>query len=139
MSPARYLSPEVQFYYAKFRASIHHVLCFLQLPAIAEFSTNEVMGHSADRLAAAFGITRQAQDEYAYRSHSLAKKATEEGKLQDVLGVKVPGLMYILRHVILKSSVTVSCLQPNNVTSDADFAATMSPQDFIPCILRYCW
>lgn len=29
------------------------------LPAVAEFSTGEVMGHSADRLATAFGVTRQ--------------------------------------------------------------------------------
>nr|XP_002119873.1 trifunctional enzyme subunit beta, mitochondrial [Ciona intestinalis] len=71
-SPVRYFSPE--------------------LPAIAEFSTDEVMGHSADRLAAAFGITRQAQDEFALRSHSLAKKATEDGNLSDVLEYKVPGV-----------------------------------------------
>ena len=32
-----------------------------ELPAIAEFSTNETMGHSADRLAATFGVTRQEQ------------------------------------------------------------------------------
>jgi len=71
-SPAKYLAPE--------------------LPAIAEFSTNEVMGHSADRLAAAFGISRQAQDEYAQRSHQFAKQATEEGKLADRLDFKVPGV-----------------------------------------------
>jgi len=63
----------------------------MQLPAIAEFSTNEIMGHSADRLAAAFGVSRQAQDEYALRSHTLAKKATDEGKLSDVIPYKVPG------------------------------------------------
>ena len=33
----------------------------LQLPAVAEFSTNETMGHSADRLCAAFGVTRKEQ------------------------------------------------------------------------------
>ncbi len=38
-----------------------------ELPAIAEFSTNEVMGHSADRLAATFGVTRQEQDDFARR------------------------------------------------------------------------
>ena len=32
-----------------------------ELPAIAEFSTNETMGHSADRLAATYGVTRQEQ------------------------------------------------------------------------------
>lgn len=67
------------------------LLGFLQLPAVAEFSTNEVMGHSADRLAAAFAVSRLEQDEYALRSHSLAKKAQDEGLLTDVVAFKVPG------------------------------------------------
>lgn len=62
-----------------------------ELPAVAEFSTAETMGHSADRLAAAFGVSRVEQDEFALRSHSLAKKAQEEGLLQDVVSFKVPG------------------------------------------------
>lgn len=62
-----------------------------ELPAVAEFSTAETMGHSADRLAAAFGVTRLEQDEFAMRSHSLAKKAQDEGLLSDVISFKVPG------------------------------------------------
>ncbi|NWX93782.1 ECHB enzyme, partial [Nothoprocta ornata] len=61
------------------------------LPLVTEFSTNETMGHSADRLAAAFSVSRLEQDEYALRSHTLAKKAQEEGWLQDVVAFKVPG------------------------------------------------
>lgn len=53
-----------------------------QAPAIAEFTTEEVMGESADKLAAAFGVTREEQDEYALRSHKLAAQATKEGKLE---------------------------------------------------------
>lgn len=49
------------------------------------------MGHSADRLAAAFGVSRVEQDEFALRSHTLAKKAQDEGLLQDVISFKVPG------------------------------------------------
>lgn len=63
----------------------------LELPAISEFSTNETMGHSGDRLAAAFGISRRDQDEYASRSHNLAHEATQGGKLRDVLTVFAPG------------------------------------------------
>nr|VZI37650.1 unnamed protein product [Spirometra erinaceieuropaei] len=59
------------------------------LPAVAEFSTNESMGHSADRLAAAFDVSRKEQDDYACRSHSLAKKASDEGKLTDLVPFKV--------------------------------------------------
>lgn len=62
-----------------------------ELPAVAEFSTAETMGHSADRLAAAFGVSRLEQDEFALRSHTLAKKAQDEGLLQDVISFKVPG------------------------------------------------
>ncbi|TGZ58957.1 hypothetical protein CRM22_009334 [Opisthorchis felineus] len=62
-----------------------------ELPAVAEFSTQESMGHSADRLAAAFRVSRQEQDDYAMRSHRLARKATDEGLLSDIVPVKVPG------------------------------------------------
>uniref|UniRef100_A0A673HD77 Trifunctional enzyme subunit beta, mitochondrial n=1 Tax=Sinocyclocheilus rhinocerous TaxID=307959 RepID=A0A673HD77_9TELE len=62
-----------------------------ELPAVAEFSTAETMGHSADRLAAAFGVSRLEQDEFALRSHMLAKKAQDSGLLSDVISFKVPG------------------------------------------------
>ncbi|XP_059354188.1 trifunctional enzyme subunit beta, mitochondrial-like [Carassius carassius] len=62
-----------------------------ELPAVAEFSTAETMGHSADRLAAAFGVSRLEQDEFALRSHTLAKKAQDSGLLSDVISFKVPG------------------------------------------------
>ncbi|TRY84481.1 hypothetical protein DNTS_035830 [Danionella cerebrum] len=66
-----------------------------ELPAVAEFSTAEVMGHSADRLAAAFGVSRVEQDEFALRSHTLAKKAQDEGMLSDIVSFKVPGKDYV--------------------------------------------
>lgn len=61
-----------------------------ELPGIAEFSTGEIMGHSADRLAAAFGVSRLEQDEFGVRSHSFADKATKEGNLTDRLTYTVP-------------------------------------------------
>lgn len=63
-----------------------------ELPSVAEFSTNETMGHSGDRLAAAFNITRIEQDAYALRSHQLSYQAIEGHKLKDVMSVKVPGI-----------------------------------------------
>nr|XP_023012419.1 trifunctional enzyme subunit beta, mitochondrial [Leptinotarsa decemlineata] len=62
------------------------------LPPIAEFSSGEVMGHSADRLAAAFGATRQEQDEFALRSHTMAQQAYEKGYLTDLIPFQVPGV-----------------------------------------------
>ena len=40
-------------------------------PAIKNFTTQEVMGHSSDRLAARFRVSREAQDEFALRSHKV--------------------------------------------------------------------
>lgn len=54
-----------------------------ELPAIAEFSTGETMGRSADRLAAAFSISRADQDAFALRSHQLAGKARLNGWFND--------------------------------------------------------
>lgn len=59
------------------------------VPGIEEFSSNESMGHSADRLAATFGVSRRDQDDFARRSHTLAMEAKGKGYLTDVLSVKV--------------------------------------------------
>jgi len=62
-----------------------------ELPAVAEFSTSETMGHSADRLCAAFKVSRKEQDEFAYRSHLMASKAAEKGLLSDIIPVRAAG------------------------------------------------
>jgi acetyl-CoA acyltransferase len=60
-------------------------------PAIKEFSTGLSMGESAEKMAKENHISREAQDEFAHRSHSLAAKAWAEGKLDDeVMEVFVP-------------------------------------------------
>lgn len=51
----------------------------VETPAIANYTTGEVMGVSSDRLSANFGVSRQDQDEYTVRSHTKAGKAHEEG------------------------------------------------------------
>lgn len=62
-----------------------------QAPAIAEFSTGESMGESADRLAASFGVTREQSDAYALRSHQGAVAARAAGYFDDeLLPVVVP-------------------------------------------------
>merc|ERR1712088_467048 len=60
-----------------------------ELPGITEFSTNETMGHSADRLAASFNVSRLEQDEFSMRSHQNAKTAQEAGNLSDVEPIMV--------------------------------------------------
>ena len=60
-------------------------------PAIAEPSTGETMGQSAEKMAKENGITRQAQDEYALRSHRLAAQGTADGRLTaEIAPVFVP-------------------------------------------------
>jgi len=62
-----------------------------QPPAIKEFSTGLSMGESAEKMAKENHISREAQDEFAHRSHTLAAKAWAEGKLDDeVMEVFVP-------------------------------------------------
>lgn len=66
------------------------------LPAVAEFSSGETMGHSGDRLAAAFGVSRKEQDDYALRSHTLAAQAQQQGHLSDVMPYKAPSVDTII-------------------------------------------
>jgi acetyl-CoA acyltransferase len=50
-------------------------------PAIAEPSTGETMGQSAERMAKENGITRAAQDQVAVMSHQRAAAGTADGRL----------------------------------------------------------
>src|SRR5687768_15186268 len=50
-------------------------------PAIAEPSTGETMGESAEKMAKINGITREEQDQFALRSHRLAAAGTADGRL----------------------------------------------------------
>jgi acetyl-CoA acyltransferase len=52
-------------------------------PAIAEPSTGESMGQSAERMAKENGITREAQDRVALMSHQRAAAATADGRLTE--------------------------------------------------------
>ena len=50
-------------------------------PAIAEPSTGETMGQSAEKMAKENHISRAAQDRWALRSHELAARGTDEGRI----------------------------------------------------------
>ena len=50
-------------------------------PAIAEPSTGETMGQSAEKMAKINHIPRDEQDQFALRSHRLAAAGTQEGRL----------------------------------------------------------
>jgi acetyl-CoA acyltransferase len=60
-------------------------------PAIAEPTTGETMGESAERMAKENGISREAQDDWALRSHRLASAGTQDGRLAaEIAPVYVP-------------------------------------------------
>lgn len=60
-------------------------------PGVAEYSTGLSMGQVAEQMAKTHGISREEQDALAHRSHTLAAKAWEEGKLADeVMVAHVP-------------------------------------------------
>src|SRR5215208_3016259 len=60
-------------------------------PAIAEPSTGETMGQSADKMAKINHIARDEQDQFALRSHRLAAKGIEDGRLTaEMVPVYVP-------------------------------------------------
>ena len=52
-------------------------------PGIRETSTGLTMGESAERMASLNGITRAEQDRWALRSHTLAAKGTDDGRLRE--------------------------------------------------------
>ncbi|MCZ8203032.1 acetyl-CoA C-acyltransferase FadI [Gemmatimonas sp.] len=60
-------------------------------PAIAEPSTGETMGQSADKMAKLNGISREAQDRFAVRSHELAARGLDDGRLAaEIVPLPVP-------------------------------------------------
>jgi len=116
-----------------------------ELPAVAEFSTGETMGHSADRLAAAFGISRKEQDDFSIRSHTNAKMATEKGYLDDRIDYKVPGVaetvtadngirpsspeqMAKLKPAFIKPNGTVTAANASFLTDGASACLIMSEE-----------
>ena len=60
-------------------------------PAIAEPSTNETMGESAEKMAKINAIPRELQDQFALRSHRLAAAGTHDGRLSaEIVPMFVP-------------------------------------------------
>jgi acetyl-CoA acyltransferase len=60
-------------------------------PAIAEPSTGESMGESAEKMAKINAIPREEQDQFALRSHRLAAAGTQDGRLTaEIAPVFVP-------------------------------------------------
>lgn len=80
-------------------------------PKIAERSTGEVMGESAERMAKRNGITRQEQDEFAVRSHHRAARAMESGRFSgEVAPVQTPDGKWVHTDRIVRADTSVARL-----------------------------
>ncbi len=78
-----------------------------KMPRVAERSTGEVMGESAEKMAGINGITREAQDELSARSHHRAAAAWEEGIFDsEVTAVTVDGRT-VERDTIVRGDTSV--------------------------------
>jgi acetyl-CoA acyltransferase len=76
---------------AKALASIRPKDLAPMTPAIAEPTTGESMGQSAERMAKENGISRAEQDRWALRSHQLAAKGLDDGRLtQEIVPAYIP-------------------------------------------------
>jgi acetyl-CoA acyltransferase len=82
-----------------------------QRPKIAERTTGLLMGESAEIMAKRNEISREAQDEFAVRSHHLAAKAIEAGLLEDeVMAVQTPDGDWIHNDRIVRGDTSVEKL-----------------------------
>jgi acetyl-CoA acyltransferase len=81
-------------------------------PAIAEPSTGETMGESAEKMAKLNGISRQAQDEFALRSHRLALAGTEDGRLlEEIAPILTPEGKIVDRDNGIRADTSLEKLQ----------------------------
>ena len=77
--------------YIKFLSSLRPSDFIPVRPAVAEYFTGSTMGQDCDIMAARFDISREAQDDFAFRSHQNAGKAQSENILnEEICSVTFP-------------------------------------------------
>jgi acetyl-CoA acyltransferase len=88
---------------------LHEILP--KMPKIAERTTGEVMGESAERMAKRNEITREDQDELALRSHQRAAAAIESGRFdREVAPVQTPEGNWVHRDTIVRGDSSLERL-----------------------------
>lgn len=82
-----------------------------QRPKIAERTTGEVMGESAEKMAQRNEISRQAQDEFAYQSHQKAAAAIASGRFDiEVAPVETPNGKWVHSDRLVRGDTSVEKL-----------------------------
>lgn len=80
-------------------------------PKVAERTTGEVMGESAEKMARRNGISRDLQDQFAAMSHHRAAKALEDGLFeQEMSPITTPGGKSIYADNIVRGDTSESKL-----------------------------
>jgi acetyl-CoA acyltransferase len=81
-------------------------------PAIAEPTTGESMGQSAEKMAKIHGITREAQDQLTYASHMNAAKGIKDGRLTAEIAPVIAGPKYeaVTEDNIVRADTTLEAL-----------------------------
>jgi acetyl-CoA acyltransferase len=80
-------------------------------PKIAERSTGEVMGESAERMATRNEISRKSQDEFAVRSHHRAAAAVAAGRFDDeIVPVQTPSGKWVHADGLVRADTSVEKL-----------------------------
>lgn len=93
-------------------AQLHPISEILpSMPRIAERTTGEVMGESAERMARRNDISREAQDEFAARSHHRAAAAIESGRFErEVTPVQTPSGKWVHSDGLVRANTSVEKL-----------------------------
>ncbi len=112
MAPVVMSSKSTVVDYFKLLASINPARDLVpRQPSVRERTTGELMGEAAERMAARWGISREAQDAFAVQSHMRAAKAYAEGILPaEIVPVEAPGGRRILRDDIVRGDTSVEKL-----------------------------
>jgi acetyl-CoA acyltransferase len=80
-------------------------------PKIAERTTGEVMGESAEKMARRNEISRQAQDELAFRSHQRAAAAIASGRFDsEVVPIENPEGKWVHGDTLVRGDTSVEKL-----------------------------
>ncbi|WP_328405350.1 acetyl-CoA C-acyltransferase [Nocardia sp. NBC_00403] len=94
-------------------------------PKIAERTTGEVMGESAEKMARIHGVSRADQDEFAARSHHRAAAAIESGRFDDeVLRVRTPQGVEVARDGLVRGDTSIEKLARLKPVFAADGSVT---------------
>ena len=79
--------------------------------AVKDYTTQMSMGDSAEQMAKNHGISREEQDQFALRSHQLAQRAWDEGKLDsEVMQVSLPHQQSQQRDNTIRAGLTLEQL-----------------------------